>query len=218
MDMRLPIVLLALALSPLTYADDWPAPQIREVFSRSRNYFVRVNPGKSWGDTVGFSGAARGPFATAEFYRREKDRSYRLTTTARLVNPVAPVDFFVTDRGFLVTLDNWHNMGYGKVAVFYSHDGQPVHLYELSDLFTRAEVNGFAHSVSSIWWRKAIGAYVREDQDTLYVTVNDSGAELVFEVATGAYQYCETRNGSHQCRSSNAHRTWSPYREPKIAQ
>jgi hypothetical protein len=30
---------------------------------------VRINPGKSWGDTVGFSGATKGPFATAEFCR-----------------------------------------------------------------------------------------------------------------------------------------------------
>ena len=50
----------------------------------------------------------------------ENDRSYRLAATAPLLNPVAPVDFFVTDRGFLITLDNWHNLGYGKVVAFYT--------------------------------------------------------------------------------------------------
>lgn len=165
---------------------------------------------------MGFSGAAKGPFATAEFYRLEKDRSYRLAATAPLLNPVAPVDFFVTDRGLLVTLDNWHNMGYGKVAVFYSPDGKPIRAYELSDLFMKSESDGFRRSVSSIWWRKATGAYVREDQDTLYITVNDSGAGFVFEVANGSYQYCETRNGSSLCRNSNMRRNWTPYREPKI--
>src|SRR5579872_5074383 len=119
--MRLPLLTLALIMVGLTtvvpqaQADDWPAPVIREVFSPSRAYFVRVIPGKSFGDTVGFKSAGKGPFATAEFYRRESDRSYRLAAAVSLLNPVAPADFFATDNGFLITLDNWHNMGYGKV-------------------------------------------------------------------------------------------------------
>src|SRR6202162_292806 len=133
--MRLPLLALALAILPRAPGDDWPAAGVREVFSQSRDYFVRVVPGKSFGDTVGFSGAAKGPFATAEFYRLEKDRPYRLAATASLLNPVAPVDFFVTDNGFLITLDNWHNMGYGKVVVFYTPEGKPIRAYELSDLF-----------------------------------------------------------------------------------
>src|SRR5882724_6753256 len=132
--MRFPIPALALTTLFLAQADEWPAPVIREAFSQSRTYFVRVVPGKSVGDTVGFSGAAKGPFATAEFYRLEKDRSYRLTTTAPLLSPVAPVEFFVADRGFLITLDNWHNMGYGKVVAFYSPEGKLIRAYELSDL------------------------------------------------------------------------------------
>jgi hypothetical protein len=138
-----------------------------------------------------------------------------LTATASLLNPVAPVDFFVTDRGFLVTLDNWPNRGYGAVAAFYSPEGKPIRSYDLSALFTKAEIDGFGHSESSISWWKNIGTYVREDQDTLYVTANDSGAEFIFEAATGAYQYCETKSGSFQCRSTNTGGTWRPYREPR---
>jgi hypothetical protein len=36
------------------------------------------------------------------------------------------VDFLVTDRGYLATLDNWHNMGYGKIAAFYSLKGDLI--------------------------------------------------------------------------------------------
>src|SRR5882724_8397091 len=103
------LLILALALATLAQADEWPAPVIREVFCHSRAWFVRVLPGKSFGDTVGFSGAGKGPYATAEFYRLEMDRSYRLAATASLLNPMAPIEFFVTDRGVLITLDNWHN-------------------------------------------------------------------------------------------------------------
>ena len=51
-------------------AESWPAPVVREVFSKSRDTFVRVTPGKSVGDTVGFAGASKGVYAMAEFYRR----------------------------------------------------------------------------------------------------------------------------------------------------
>ena len=70
--MRLLLLALALAILPRAQGDDWPTAVVREVFSQSRDHFVRVIPGESFGDTVGFSGAAKGPFATAEFYRREK--------------------------------------------------------------------------------------------------------------------------------------------------
>jgi hypothetical protein len=51
-------------------ADDWAAPQTKEVFSASRKYFVRVIPGESLGDTFGFAGEKKGKYAAAEFYRR----------------------------------------------------------------------------------------------------------------------------------------------------
>jgi hypothetical protein len=211
--MRFAILALALATLPVAQGDDWPAPVIREAFSHSRDWFVRVIPGKSIGDTVGFSGAARGPYATAEFYWLEKDRSYRLAATAPLLNPVAPIEFFVTNHGILITLDNWHNMGYGKVVAFYSPEGKPIRAYGLSDLFTQGEIDGFRHSISSIWWRKSAGCYIRQGEDTFYVTVNDTGAGFVFEVS-GVYQYCETREGRYRCRSANNDRKWRAYREP----
>ena len=87
-----------------TLANEWPAPTVAEVFSQSREWFVRVVPGRSLGDTVGFTGSPKGPYAKAEWYRRGDDRSYRFLHEVTLVNPVAPVKSLVTDRGYLVTL------------------------------------------------------------------------------------------------------------------
>jgi hypothetical protein len=86
---------------------------------------------------VRFSGAAKGPFATAESYHLEKGWSYRLAATDSPLNPVAPAEFLVTDNGFLITLDNWHNMGYGKVVAFYTPEGKTIRAYELPELFTQ---------------------------------------------------------------------------------
>jgi len=114
---------------------------------------VRVIPGESLGDTIGFAGAKNGRYATDEFYRRGHDRSYSLVTQVDLLNPMAPVEFFVSNDGHLATLDNWHNLGYGKVVSLYGSRGELVRSYELSDLFQADELKEFSQSVSSIHWR-----------------------------------------------------------------
>jgi hypothetical protein len=65
-SMRRQVGLSAVGLVPLMQADDWPAPQVWEVFSHSRNYFVRVSPGTSWGgEGCGFSESKRtGPIGS----------------------------------------------------------------------------------------------------------------------------------------------------------
>jgi hypothetical protein len=208
-SLRLIFLALWLCVAAPSRADDWAGPQVREVFSASRDHFVRVIPGKSIGDTVGFAGAAKGEYASAEFYRREGDRSYRLVATARLLNPVAPVDFFVSNDGRLVTADNWHNRGYGIVLAVYDAAGKPVKAYTLADLFTRAEIDASPHSVSSIAWHSG-PVYINQDQRTFYMMVA-SGRDLVLGLETGRFAYCERRAGKYLCRNSNADRRWRPY-------
>ena len=123
---RLTLLLLAYPFSTPAHADSWAAPQVTEVFSASRDHFVRVTPGKALGDVVGFGGAAKRPYAAAEFYARQPDRSYRLSGTAPLLHPVAPVRFFVSNDGRLATVDNWHNLGFGKVVAIYDPAGRLV--------------------------------------------------------------------------------------------
>ena len=80
-----------LLVAAVAAADSWPAATIKEVFSLNRDWFVRIIPGKSLGDTIGFAGSPKGPYARAEFYRRQPDRSYVLATETTLANPIAPV-------------------------------------------------------------------------------------------------------------------------------
>jgi hypothetical protein len=208
------IALLLAGAGGTPRADSWPGPVVKEVFSESREWFVRITPGKSIGDTFGFAGGPKGPYATVEFYRRQADRSYRLATEKTLLNPVAPIVFFVTDRGYLATLDNWHNMGYGKIAAFYTPEGEHIKAFELADFFSSDELERFSKSVSSIWWRTDT-AYVRSGQQSLYVSVDGKGSELIFEIETGAWQFCQSRGKLHQCRTTNTDRKWQAFVEPK---
>ena len=207
MIVRAVIAALAIVQPALVCADSWPGPQIREVFSANRDHFVRVIPGKSLGDSYGFAGAQKGQYAAAQFYRRAADRSYQLVAETTLVNPVAPVEFFVADNGHLATLDNWHNVGQGKVVAIYDARGKPIRAYELSELFNAKETELFPRSVSSVHWRKG-PSYVRQDQTTLLVTVRE-GADLLFGMETGGFEYCEPHDRSFRCRDHNAGQRWT---------
>lgn len=189
-------------------ADSWARPGIQELFSESREYFVRILPGESLGDTFGFAGAKKGRYATAEFYRRAKDRSYQLVTEATLVNPIAPVEAMVGNDGHLVTIDNWHNMGHGKVVSIYDSHGIPIRSYELRELFQPDEIERFPVSVSSIHWRSG-PVYIRGDQKTVLITVR-SGADIVFGLESGRFKYCESHNKFYRCRIANDPREWMP--------
>ncbi len=189
---------LILLLTGRTLADDWAAPKTTEVFSPSREFFVRVIPGENFGDSVGFSGAKKGRYAQAQFYQRDQ-QGYRLKREITLLNPVAPVDFFVSDSGYLVTLDNWHNMGYGKVVVIYRPSGQLVRAFELKDLYSQGDIARLRSSISSIWWRTR-PTYIRGDQNSLLAS--DERGTFVFDLETGTYEYCKSQKGKWPCRNS----------------
>ena len=72
--------------SGMASADDWPGPRVFAVFSENGRYFVRIVPGESVGDTVGFAGAPKGKYATALLYALQPDRAYRLQHEITLTN------------------------------------------------------------------------------------------------------------------------------------
>lgn len=208
--------LAALAVTVASFtaaADQWQRPETKEVFSASRDYFVRVTPGESIGDTWGFKGAKKGEYATAEFYRREKDRSYKLVAETSLPNPVAPVEFYVANNGHLITLDNWHNRGFGRVVVVLAPDGKQIKSYRLADLFLDAEIEAFSHSTSSIRWHEG-PTFFQQDQKTLLVTIK-TGASIEIDIVTGSFQLCETQGTEFRCRNSNKDRKWRGYASPE---
>ncbi len=208
------LALVVLVQAGVVFADEWPQPTVREMFSESRDHFVRVIPGKSWGDTFGFAGSKKGEYAKAEFYHRQKDGSYAKGAEAELANPVAPVEFFVGEDGHLITVDNWHNMGYGKVLVLYGPDGSRIKGYDLADLFSKDEIDRLDHSASSIWWHKG-PVYIKTGQRYFFVSIDEKGGSMDVDLHTGDFQYCEWHPKDFLCRSSNADRTWQPYREPR---
>jgi len=180
--------LLATLAGPAA-ADDWPGPRVMNVFSEDGGHFARITPGGSYGESVGFAGAPKGPHARAEFYRRTPDSSYARVADIRLENPVAPVEALVSNSGHLLTLDNWHNAGYGSVVVIYDPSGKMVTAWPLERLYDARHIEKLTHSVSSRWWRCAAHGYVDPVEQTRVYVTERLGGNFVFELATGTFTY-----------------------------
>ena len=170
-------------------ADDWPGPKREEVFSKNGLRFVRILPGESVGDTFGFAGANKGRYARAEFYVRQPDRSYKLTADVELLNPVAPVSSMLSDSGALITFDNWHNAGYGKVVVIYSLTGKPLAARELEDLYSDEKLSDLPMSSSSRWWRCRPMGWSDVDKQTKVYVHDRIGGYFVFDLTDGSHGY-----------------------------
>jgi hypothetical protein len=65
---------------------------------------------------------------------------------------------------------------------------------------------------------RAVSGRARDllEEDAQVLQRGSRDRELVFETETGAYQFCETRDGVYRCRSTNDQRQWRGYRDPPL--
>lgn len=185
LGMRYAFALTLYFLFGSALADSWPAAKVAGVASPSGQVVVRVLPGKSLGDVYGFGGESKGEPASAIFYRLGANNAYVQLQKIFLLNPVAPVFITVTDDGELVTLDNWHNMGLGKVVVVYRPDGQILRSYDLPQIYTEAEIQKIPKTVSSFWWRCPMPPILEPHTSTLELQ-DILGNNIEINLKTGA--------------------------------
>ena len=186
--MHRPVLWLVLVLLAFrAQADSWGPAAVQARASTNGQLVVRIIPGTSMGDVVGFAGEPKGTHATAEWHRFN-GTSFDKVATATLLNPLAPVDLEVTNEGVLVTIDNWHNLGYGAVVAIYTPDGVIAKQYTLSDLYSKSDLSRIQTSTSSIHWRCSGASTSLERKDELWV--DDSlGGRFIFSLATGKFEY-----------------------------
>jgi hypothetical protein len=102
---------------------------------------------------------------------------------------MAPVDALVTRHGYLVTFDNWHNLGYGKVLAVYSPGGKAVASYELEQLYPPERLAMITQSMSSRYWRCRTVGFVDPTEQTQLSIRETLDGEFVMTIATGAITY-----------------------------
>ena len=152
--MRLAAAALFLLSMSNANADSWASAQPIAAVSDDTNWLVRVVPGESIGDVYGFAGEPTGPYAEATLFQYDEVmKDYSEIRKFRTQNPVSPVEIFVTNEGWLITLDNWHNFGIGNVLTVSNSNGKVVRTFTLADIFSAEDLEKLEMSMSSIWWR-----------------------------------------------------------------
>ena len=191
-------VVMLILLPCSVVADEWPAAKVQQIFSGNGLHFVRIVPGESYGDTVGFKGSKTGTYARGEFYKKQPDRSYKLIADVALQNPVTPVDMLLSNHGYLLTFDNWHNTGYGKVVAIYRPNGELVRTYELEALYPVKQLEAIPISVSSRWWRCRPFGFVDPGEQTKVYVFEHFGGTFTFELSMGTHEY---QAGHSKCQT-----------------
>lgn len=128
-----------------------------------------------------------GAYARGELYEKQPDRSYKLLADVALQNPVAPVDVLLSNCGYLLTFDNWHNAGYGKVVAIYRPTGELVRSYELEALYLSKQLEAIPTYVSSRWWRCRPFDFVDPDVHTQVYVAEHFGVTFTFDLSTGTH-------------------------------
>lgn len=183
-------------------ADEWLAPRVQNVFSSNGQYFVRIVPGTAVNLATGSVVASKQGKSHGEFYGRQPDRSYRLVADVELRNRVSPTYAIVTDDGYLVTFDDWYQMGIGDVLAFYRPTGALIRAVAIQDLYTPAKLIQIPRSVSSRQWRCGVFYTPPTNADSESLTVTEHfGGSFQLQARTGTFEY---RAGTAACSPGQA--------------
>lgn len=160
-------VLVFMGSAPVVIADTWALPKEETVCSKNNRFCLKVIPKKLTSqleyfqdkvdgkDNAGADRKVKKNLCRGIFSARDANGILRRRWEVNLVNEVAPVSVLVSDRGdYVVTFDNWHNVGYGDdvVAIYETGSGKLIKNLALTDFLTQGDVHELPASVSSIWW------------------------------------------------------------------
>jgi len=169
----------ALLATAVSRADTWALPKTFQVSSQDGRYRLTVVP-SALPDRSQMRRDASGrlvhPKATGKLEHKAEEGGYQTVWEQPLTNDVAPVQALVADDGTVVTLDNWHSVGWGpNVVVIYAPDGRLVRSMGLRDFLPPGEDIRLTYSVSSIWWGR--GHHLDEAQEDLILNLGNAREE-----------------------------------------
>jgi hypothetical protein len=198
------VVVLVLMSIMGVRADDWPAPRVQNVFSSTGRYFVRIVPAAAITGVAGSAGTSNQVRAHGEFYMRLPDRSYRLVADVALRNRVSPTYAIVTDDEYVVTFDDWLQMGIGEVMAFYRPTGALIRAVTIEELYKPDKLMQIPRSISSRQWR--CGVFYTSPtgvNDESLTVVEHFGGSFVLHATTGTFEY---RGGTASCSPGDTSR------------
>lgn len=160
------LVFLSLLFSNTALADSWALPNEKEYCSENNKFCFKVIPKKlesqlnyfkdrvAGKENAGADKNTKENYCKGEFFERNEKGKLIKKWSKKLVNEVSPVSAIISNDGkYIVTFDNWHNVGYGDhVVAIYSSQGEVIKKFGLDYFLTKDDISQLPTSVSSIWW------------------------------------------------------------------
>lgn len=185
-------------------ADSWMLPETTTYFSADKTCRLTVVP-RDLNSQLDFfedkiagkekagqrEQGAGAPRATLE--RRDSDGKWTGIWSRALVNDVAPVSALISGDGhYVVTLDNWHSIGWGDDAiVIYDVRQGSERRFSVEKLLGKSYFRALPHSVSSVRWSET--ERIEGGQLLLDIVVPQESSEralatvtIAIDLATGA--------------------------------
>jgi hypothetical protein len=186
------LVLASLASIPEpTRADDWPIAHPRSWYGQGFSRVVEVFPARSRqnpGDKpLAYAYDLGYPGTTWKI-------DAKLIWKAALPNREAPYEAIVSSDGWLVTLDDWGNLGFDNALVIYDPAGKLIKALKLDGLVP-ADVADRDRSKSSRYWRRG-AQYLFDTKAKLFQIQLDKAGVVEVSLATGAAQYVDAAKAS----------------------
>lgn len=196
------LVSFLLGATASLYSDSFPKPERREYLSENEKFRFTVQP------PLLSSVRAYHYLRTEEYMvlaleepdpknmqlhsegileQRTESGDYRVLWKRLLVNRIAPAHVMVCDsRGFVVTFDDWAEIGTSKnTVVIYGPGGIHVRSLSLGGLLSPDEIQQLPRSVSTIFW--AGGHRFSEDCSSIILEIGERGTyrQFAVELASG---------------------------------
>jgi hypothetical protein len=177
--------LILLASTP-AFADDWPMAHPRGWFAQGMGTVAEVFPPQSRNNA--------GTKPVMFVYDIQSAGNWKTVTPkllwkVELANREAPYEALVAD-GWVITLDDWANLGYDHAVVIYDPKGKLVASKKLDDMLP-ADVANKDRSVSSRYWRRDAKYLIDLKGKQLHVMFK-SGGYLRISLADGKHEYSAT--------------------------
>lgn len=158
------LVIVTVCAIGVAYADQWTFPRMLSIRSDSGNFLVTITPAP-------YSPNNPIPCIARMFLCRENGDD-SLIWRRPLINSIRPLEALLTNKGQLVTFDNWGGAGTDNAVTVYDKNGLLLRTHHFDSLIPASLVPGMSASVSSIWWWAS--AFVEAESDTLCVLVKSN--------------------------------------------
>lgn len=146
--------IILLFLISLSRGDSWGPPDKQIAESPNSKYRLILVPEDIIKKTS--------PTITLEKINQDKNE---IVYKKAPVNDISPVEIYVSDSGYAVTLNDWLMSGYRHSLVIYDPKGNIIRDSQLEDIFTKEEIQDKVESsVSSRQWQyRAEGPYFNDN-------------------------------------------------------